>query len=91
MDGPVTNKTFADRVGQLRNAKGWSIRELAKRAELSPTTIRSRVNASSAPAAPAPAPGADPLAQLERLGQLRQSGVLTEEEFQAQKAKILAG
>ncbi len=37
----------------------------------------------------APAPQEDPIAQLERLGALRDQGVLTEEEFQAQKAKIL--
>ena len=39
--------------------------------------------------APAPPPAADPIEQLTKLGQLRDSGVLTEEEFQAQKAKIL--
>ena len=44
-----------------------------------------------APAAPAAAPADDMLDQLERLGQLRASGVLTEEEFAAQKARILAG
>jgi hypothetical protein len=32
-----------------------------------------------------------PLEQLTKLGQLRDSGVLTEEEFAAQKAKILSG
>jgi hypothetical protein len=31
------------------------------------------------------------LARLEQLGKLKQSGVLTEEEFQAEKAKILGG
>jgi hypothetical protein len=40
------------------------------------------------PAAPA-APAADPIAQLKELGELRQQGILTEEEFAAQKAKIL--
>ena len=39
-------------------------------------------------AAPA-APAADPIAQLKQLGELRDSGVLTEAEFEAQKAKIL--
>jgi hypothetical protein len=39
-------------------------------------------------AAPA-APAADPIAQLKELGELRDSGVLTDEEFAAQKAKIL--
>jgi len=39
-----------------------------------------------APAAAAP----DPLDQLKRLGELHASGVLTDDEFAAQKAKILA-
>ena len=36
-----------------------------------------------------PAPASDPIEQLTKLGQLRDSGVLTEEEFAAQKAKLL--
>lgn len=44
--------------------------------------------------APAPAPAAPPqtdlVEQLRRLGELRDAGVLTEEEFAAQKAKLLA-
>jgi Short C-terminal domain len=36
-----------------------------------------------------PQQAADPIQQLKELGQLRDSGVLTEEEFAAQKAKIL--
>jgi Short C-terminal domain len=43
-----------------------------------------------APAAPAPAPS-DPLEQLQKLGELKAAGVLTDAEFEAQKAKILAG
>jgi hypothetical protein len=43
-----------------------------------------------APPPPPPAPSQDDqLAQLERLGQLKAQGILTEEEFAAQKAKIL--
>ena len=42
------------------------------------------------PAAPATPPAQeDTISQLERLGALKDQGVLTEEEFQAQKAKIL--
>ena len=41
-------------------------------------------------AEPAPAaPQADPIAQLKELAALREQGVLTDEEFAAQKAKIL--
>jgi hypothetical protein len=39
---------------------------------------------------PPPAPAApDPIAQLKELGELHASGVLTDEEFAAQKAKLL--
>ena len=45
-------------------------------------------------AAPPPAPPAqeeDVITQLERLGALKAQGILTEEEFAAQKAKLLGG
>jgi hypothetical protein len=42
-----------------------------------------------APAAAPAAPAADPTAELERLAQLHQSGVLTDDEFAAAKAKVL--
>ncbi len=43
-------------------------------------------------AAPAPAPAAapDPIAQLKELAELKNQGILTEAEFAAQKAKLLA-
>jgi hypothetical protein len=41
--------------------------------------------------APAAAPAPDPLEQLKQLGELKAAGVLTDAEFEAQKAKILAG
>ena len=44
--------------------------------------------AEPAPAAPA---ADDKLDQLKQLGELHTSGVLTDAEFEAQKAKILAG
>ena len=41
---------------------------------------------------PAPvAAVADPLEQLKQLGELKAQGVLTDAEFEAQKAKVLAG
>ena len=47
------------------------------------------------PAPPAPAPAAtstedDMITQLEKLGALRESGVLTDEEFTEQKKRILS-
>jgi hypothetical protein len=37
------------------------------------------------------APAADPIEQLKELGALKEQGILTDEEFAAQKARILAG
>jgi hypothetical protein len=44
-----------------------------------------------APPQPAAPSTDDKLAQLKELGELKTAGVLTEAEFEAQKAKILAG
>jgi hypothetical protein len=38
---------------------------------------------------PAAPPAPDPIAQLKELGSLHEQGVLTDEEFAAQKAKLL--
>lgn len=45
----------------------------------------------SAPAPVAPVAAPDPMAQLKDLAALHHDGVLTDEEFAAQKAKILGG
>ncbi len=52
-----------------------------------------QAEAASAPeAAPAAAaPQADMVTQLKELAELKDQGILTEEEFAAQKAKLLAG
>ncbi len=50
--------------------------------------------AQYAPPPPPPqaaAPAADPIEQLKQLGELHSQGILTDEEFAAQKAKVLAG
>jgi len=46
------------------------------------------------PPPPPPPPAAaapDPIAQLKQLAELRDQGILTDAEFDAQKAKVLAG
>ena len=48
-----------------------------------------RGQAAAPPPAAAPAGGDDPIAQLERLAALKQQGILTDAEFEAQKAKLL--
>lgn len=55
--------------------------------------VQQAVAQQSAPAEAAPAPAAlsteDKLAQLQQLGELHQSGILSDEEFATMKAKIL--
>lgn len=53
-----------------------------------------QAQAPAPPPPPAPAPssgGGDTIEQLKQLGELRDAGVLTDAEFEAQKAKVLAG
>ena len=45
---------------------------------------------ASAPGSPAASAPADPLALIERLAELRQKGVLTDEEFTAKKTELLS-
>jgi hypothetical protein len=50
-----------------------------------------QAQAAPAPAAPAPAAGGpDLMAQLQQLAQLKDAGALTDEEYAAAKAKLLA-
>jgi hypothetical protein len=64
---------FADRDAQIISQREQAYQEAAP-------------SAPAAPAAPAPP---DPIAQLKDLADLHTSGVLTDEEFAAEKAKIL--
>jgi Short C-terminal domain len=52
-------------------------------------TDQSAGYAEPEPAPPPAAPAPDPIAQLKELAALKDQGILTEEEFAAQKAKIL--
>jgi Short C-terminal domain len=72
-----TATAVSNRVSR-RQAERWSEQEAAEQQQAPPQ------------AAPAAAPP-DRLEQLKQLGELKAAGVLTEAEFEAQKAKILAG
>ena len=66
-----------------RQSERWSEQGESQPAYLQPE------QAAAPPPQAAPAPAADPVEQLTKLGELRDKGLLTEEEFAAQKAKIL--
>jgi hypothetical protein len=78
-----TATAVSNRVSR-RQATRWQAKAEQEYAEQPPP---------APPPAPAPAPAAaapDPIAQLKQLAELKDQGILTEEEFAAQKAKILA-
>lgn len=72
-----TATAVSNRVSR-RQANRWAAEEEQQYYEQAPP-----------PAAAEPAP--DPLEQLKQLGELKAQGVLTDAEFEAQKAKILQG
>lgn len=75
---------------QRRQAAKFADRD----AETAATRERAYEQASgqeAQPAAPPAASSGDMLEQLKTLGELKAQGVLTEEEFAQQKARILAG
>jgi hypothetical protein len=65
-----------------RDANTQAQRDQAYQEQTQPAPV------AAAPAAPAPAPST--LDQLQQLGELKAQGILTDAEFEAQKAKILA-
>lgn len=77
-----------------RQAARWAAEDQAATAQPVPTAPPAPA-AAPAPAAPAPAPAEDAmtrkLAQLTQLGELKAAGILSEAEFEAKKALILAG
>ncbi|MET1044836.1 MAG: SHOCT domain-containing protein [Microbacteriaceae bacterium] len=72
---------------QRRQQQKWAAKDQAAEEQQAPA----QPAYEEAAAAPAAAPAADPLDRLKTLGELKAQGVLTEAEFEAQKAKILAG
>jgi hypothetical protein len=76
---------------------GVARRQQAKYAEQDANAAAQEQPAAPQPAAPQPAaapaaaPQADVVGQLKELAALKDQGILTEEEFAAQKAKILGG
>jgi hypothetical protein len=65
-------------------------RQAARHAPAEPAPAPPPPAAPAPPAAvPPPAPAADPMEQLTKLAALKQQGLLTDEEFATQKAKLL--
>jgi Short C-terminal domain len=72
-----TATSVSNRVSR-RQGQRWAAQEEQQQPE------------QAAPVAPAAAPASSTIDQLKELGELKAQGILTEEEFAAQKAKLLA-
>ena len=75
-----TATSVSNRVSRRQEGR-WAAQEQQQAAQQQPQAY--------APPAPA-APETDPIERLKELGQLHESGVLTDQEFADAKAKILA-
>ncbi len=88
-----TATAVSNRVSR-RQANRWSQQEQApppQYAQPQPQYAQPQPQyAPPPPPPPPPAPPVDTVAQLQGLAQLRDQGILTDAEFNAQKAKILA-
>ncbi|WP_406424700.1 SHOCT domain-containing protein [Streptomyces sp. NBC_00842] len=76
---------------QRHQQEKWGAQEVAAQQQVEEQRAVQQQQAMQQQVAPS-APAADDLLdRLERLAELKKQGVLTEAEFEAQKAKILAG
>jgi hypothetical protein len=83
-----TATAVSNRVSR-RQAGRWAAQEEQQQAQYdAPPQYAAPPPPPPPPPPSAPDPDAD-LARLQQLGELRASGVLTEQEFQAQKSRIL--
>ena len=88
--GPRADHLPVDRLADLHHRPGAehgrALRGRRRRPRPSSTTTSARPR----PPAAAPARGAGPVDDLHRLAALRDSGTITEEEFQAMKARVVS-
>jgi hypothetical protein len=82
-----TATTVSNRVSR-RQAGRWADKDQQQQDQSPPDDQQQQQYAAPPPAPPAD-PMQDKLDQLKQLGELKEQGVLSDEEFQQQKAKIL--
>jgi hypothetical protein len=78
-----TATSVSNRVSR-RQANRWAAQE-------APASNEPQYAQAPPPPPPAAAPSSDPVQRLSELADLRDRGVLTDEEFAAAKAKVLQG
>ena len=82
-----TATTVSNRVSR-RQAGRWADKDQQQQDQSPPDDQQQQQYAAPPPAPPAD-PMQDKLDQLKQLGELKEQGVLSDDEFQQQKAKIL--
>jgi hypothetical protein len=80
-----TATTVSNRVSR-RQAQRWGAQDYPPQQQYEPPPQQY----AAPPPAAAPAAGVDRVEQLKQLAALKEQGVLTDEEFAAEKARILA-
>lgn len=75
----ITHSGTSATITTLGHGQGDGIARKFRELKAEPATDR-----------PTAVPAADPIAQIERLAELRDKGILSEEEFQAQKTQLLS-
>jgi hypothetical protein len=85
-----TATAVSNRVSR-RQAGRWAAQDQQQYEEQQPQYAPPPQYQAAPPPPAATDDGDDMIAQLEKLGALRDKGILTDEEFAAQKARVLAG
>ena len=83
-----TATTVSNRVSR-RQAGRWAEKDQQQQQDKYPPDDQQQQQYAAPPPAPPADPMQDKLDQLKQLGELKEQGVLSDEEFQQQKAKIL--
>jgi hypothetical protein len=81
----------ASKSQQQAEAQAYEQQQAAAQQQAAIDAAVAQQVAAQQPASPSAAPAADPIEQLKELASLKEQGILTDEEFAAQKAKILGG
>ena len=85
-----TASAVGGRVRHRQDQK-WARQEAEQEQQYAPPPQQQYAPPPPAPAPAPAAPAADPIQQLKDLADLKQQGILTDDEFAVQKAKILQG
>jgi hypothetical protein len=83
------SKHQANKAQQAADAQAYEAQQQQAAMQAAADQAVANAQAASPPPAAAPAAEDDTIAQLERLAALKQQGILTDAEFEAQKAKLL--